>query len=86
MRAFPIVVIVALAGYAGAPWWWSLLCGGACLTLEGWWEKFKSMRRHGRASWSTKITTYFITSVLSNVCLAALGYGFGRLLRLWTTP
>ena len=86
MRALPIVVIVALAGYAGAPWWWSLVCGAACLTLEGWWEKLKSMSRHGRASWSTKITTYFITSVLSNVCLAALAYGFGRLVRSWTIP
>ena len=83
MRALPIVVIVALAGYAGAPWWWSVVCGGACLTLEGWWDKLNDLRRHGRASWSTKITTYFVTGVLSNVCLAALGYGFGRLLRWW---
>jgi hypothetical protein len=86
MRALPIVIIVALAGYAGAPFWWSVACGGACLTLEGWWEKLKSMHRHGRAAWSTKITTYFITSVLSNVCLAALGYGFGRLLGWSTAP
>jgi len=86
MRACPIVIIVALAGYTGAPGWWSLLCGAACLTLVGWWEKLNTMRRHGRAAWSKKIATYFITSVLSNVCLAALGFGFGRLLRLWTAP
>jgi hypothetical protein len=85
MRALPIVAIVALAGYAGAPWWWSVVCGGACLTLEGWWDKLKSMRRHA-APWSTKITTYFVTGVLSNLCLAALGYGFGWLVRWWTLP
>jgi len=82
MRAYLIVLTVALAGFGDAPWW-SFPLAGACLTIDGWWAKIMAAHRHKSPLWSSKITTYFITGALSDMCCAALSYGAGRLLRCW---
>jgi len=78
-----VMLLAAAAGWAGAPWWFPLLAGAA-LSIEGWWARLNITGRHRGLTWSNKITTYFITGVLSNICLAAASYGLGWLLRCYT--
>jgi hypothetical protein len=83
MRAF-VIVLSALAGWVGAPWWLALLAGAA-LTIDAWWAKLGALASSRGAPWSTKITTYFVTGVLRDMCLAVLSYGLGGLLASWLT-
>jgi hypothetical protein len=77
-----LMLIAIAAGWAGAPWWFPLLAGAA-LSIKEWWAKLNITGRHRGLSWSSKITTYFITGVLSNMVLAVGGFGLGRLLRCY---
>jgi hypothetical protein len=79
----PILLLVAAAGYAGAPWWFVPL-GGAALTMAGWWVKLRRLCRAPRVRWSNKFTAYLVTGVLGNICLAALSYAVGSVIGGWT--
>lgn len=81
MLIYVIILIMGLAGYAGAPVWFVLL-GAAGLTLEGWWMKLRLLRQEPRMPWSSKITTYFVTGIVANIAYAALTYGAGRIIRV----
>lgn len=76
-----VFLIIGLAGYAGTPWWFVLI-GAAGLTLDGWWMKLKLLRREPRVAWSSKITTYFVTGIVTNIGFATFVYGLGRMLRM----
>src|SRR5262245_46422424 len=76
-----IFLIVGLAGYAGTPWWF-VLAGAAALTLDGWWMKLRLLRQEPRVVWSAKITTYFVTGIVTNVGFAAFVYAAGRVVRV----
>jgi hypothetical protein len=82
MLEFLIIVIVAIGGYAGAPWW-LVLVGAAGLTIEGWAMKLMLLRQHPKVRLSSKMTTYFVTGVLANVGFASLSYIFGQLVWWW---
>jgi hypothetical protein len=75
-----IVIVISLAGYVEAPAWFILLAAFG-LTIEGWWGRLGLLRHSPRAI-STKKTAYFVTGLISNLGLAALGYLVGRMLRL----
>ena len=80
MIVLGILLLVGLAGYAGMPWWLVPLAA-AGLTLEGWWLKLRLLLQHPRMPWSTKVTTYFVTGVLRDLCFAALAYAVGSAVR-----
>lgn len=82
MAEYTILVVVALAGYTDAPWWFVLL-GAAGITIEGWWLKLRLLRQPPSVPLSSKIITYFVTGVATNIGFAALSYLVGRMLRLW---
>jgi hypothetical protein len=83
MRAV-LIVVAALLGWVGAPWWLAPLAGVA-LTIDAWWAKLAALAGNRGAPWSSKITTYFVTGLVSDIGLATLSYGFGRLLGGWLT-
>jgi hypothetical protein len=80
-----VVLALALAGYMGVAAW-TIPAGAACLTLDSWrpWR----LRRHWSHSgdppdaWTSKTTTYFITGVMTDLGLAALAFGAGRIVRV----
>lgn len=76
-----IILIVGLAGYADGPAWF-VLVGAGGLTIEEWWRQLNLLRRHPSVPWSSKITTYFVTGVVSNLFFAALAFWFGMVMRL----
>jgi hypothetical protein len=80
MLTYAIIIVVGLAGYAGAPGW-LVLPAAACLTFDGWWVKLRRLGRPPRVAWSSKTTTYFVTGIAIDICLAALGFGVGRIAR-----
>src|SRR5262245_39999748 len=82
MLTYASILAMGLAGYAGAPWW-LVLPGAACLTFDSWGSKLLPLDRHPRVSWSSKTTTYFVTGVCLDIVLAALGFGAGRLARVF---
>jgi hypothetical protein len=82
MHELLIIFVVALAGYVGAPWWFVLL-GAAGLTIDGWAMKLKLLRQYPSVPLSTKMVTYFVTGVVTNLGFAALSYVFGGFVRWW---
>jgi hypothetical protein len=82
MVALGIVLLVALAGYAGMPPWLVPLAA-AGLTLEGWWDKLLALRQRPREPWSSKVITYFVTGIVRDLCFAALAYAAGSALRIF---
>ncbi len=76
-----VFLIIGLAAYAGTPWWF-VLVGAAGLTLDSWWMKLKLLRQEPRVAWSSKITTYFVTGIVTNIGFATFVYGLGRMLRM----
>ena len=82
MLEFLILAAVAAAGSADAPGW-SALLGAAVLTFAGWWRKVRLLRRHPRVPFSTKMTTYFVVSILINLACALASYLGGQVLRWW---
>lgn len=81
MFTYASIFAMGLAGYAGAPWW-LVLPGAACITLDSWGSKLWPLSRQPGISWSSKTTTYFVTGVILDLTLAALGFGAGRIARL----
>jgi hypothetical protein len=77
-----ILAAVAAAGYADAPFWLALLGAGA-VTLKAWRRKLQLLRQHPRVPFSTKMTAYFVVSILINLGFALGSYLAGRLLRSW---
>jgi hypothetical protein len=82
MLTYAAILAMGLAGYAGAPWW-LVLPGAAWLTLGSWGGKLLPLDRQPRVFWSSKTTTYFVTGVCLDIVLAALGFGAGRLARMF---
>ena len=80
MLAFVIISAMAIAGYAGAPLW-VVLFGVAGIASEGWWSKLQVLRQQPGRPWSTKMKGYFVTGIVGNIVLSAIGYGAGRILR-----
>jgi len=80
MLTYAVILVMGLAGYAGAPWWLALP-GAACLTLDSWWVRLRRANRQPRVQWSSKATTYFVTGVVLDVVLAGLSFGVGRIAR-----
>ena len=80
MLTFAITALMALAGYAGAPWWVTLF-GVVGIASEGWWMKVQRLRQHPDQPWSTKVKAYFVTGILANIGISAIGYAVGRILR-----
>jgi hypothetical protein len=76
-----IFLVIGLAGYAGTSWWF-VLAGAVALTLDGWWAKLRLLRHEPRMTWSSKITTYFVTGFVTNIGFAAFVYGAGRVARV----
>jgi hypothetical protein len=76
-----IVLATGLAGYAGYPSW-LVLAGAACLTLDGWWAKLRQLATRPGRVWSSKTATYFVTGVILDIALAALGFVAGRIARM----
>jgi hypothetical protein len=81
MLTYAAILAMALAGYIGAPWW-LVLPGAACLTFGSWGSKVWPLSRPPRVFWSSKTTTYFVTGLILDVTLAAVGFGAGRIARL----
>lgn len=80
MLAYLILPVMAAAGYTGFPPWVVLL-GVAGIASEGWWAKLDRLRQHPDERWSTKVTAYFVTGILTNIGLSAVAYAAGRLAR-----
>jgi len=80
MLLYATILVMGLAGYAGAPGW-LVLPAAASLTLQAWWVKLRQLARPPRVLWGSKTTTYFVTGVALDLCLAALGFGVGRMAR-----
>lgn len=81
LTSLVIFLVIGLAGYAGTPWWF-VLAGAAALTFDGWWMKLRLLRQQPRVTWSSKITTYFVTGIVTNIGFAAFVYGAGRVMRV----
>jgi hypothetical protein len=78
MLAYTVILVMGAAGYANATAW-LIPWGAACLVLDSW--KPWRLNRQPRISWTSKTTTYFVTGVIADLGLAALGFGAGRLVR-----
>ena len=84
MIALGIILLIGLAGYAGLPAWLVLLAATG-LTLRDWGAKLLLLLQQPREPWSAKVTTYFITGVIRDLCFAALAYTAGSAVRgFWT--
>jgi hypothetical protein len=81
MLSYAAILAMGLAGYTGAPWW-LVLPGAACLTLDSWGSRLWPLGRPPRVLWSSKTTTYFVTGLIVDISLAALGFAAGRIARL----
>ncbi len=77
-----IVAAMAFAGYAGGSGWLPL-AGAAAMTAGGWWRKVQLLRQHPRVSFSSKMTTYLVVSIVINLGLAGASYIAGNVLRRW---
>ncbi len=80
MLDYIMLLLVAIAGFAGAPWWFVLM-GTAGLTIDAWWVKLRLLRQPPSVPLSSKIITYFVTGILANLGFAALVFLCGRWLR-----
>lgn len=80
MMELAILAAVAFTGYASVPAW-SVLAGAAALTAANWWRKLWLLRQHPVVPFSSKITTYFVISILINFGFAAASFLVGRILR-----
>jgi hypothetical protein len=79
MVTYAVILALWLAGYMNAPAW-LVPAGAAALTLDGWrpWR----LGRQARGPWTSKVATYFVTGVVTDLVLAALSFGAGRIVRL----
>lgn len=73
-----MLVVVAVAGFVGAPAWFIFLAAGG-LTIEDW-AKLWPLRSPALVL-SAKMITYFVTGVVANVFYAAVSYGVGAVAR-----
>ncbi len=80
MMELAILAAVAFTGYADVPAW-TVVAGAAAMTAAGWWRKLWLLRQQTTVPFSSKITTYFVISVLINFGFAAGSFLLGRLVR-----
>jgi hypothetical protein len=78
MLAYAVILVMAVAGYMQAPVW-IVPAATACLTLDSW----KPWRpdRCSRIEWTSKTTTYFVAGVMADLCVTAIAFGAGRIVR-----
>lgn len=73
-----MVLVVGIAGFAGAPSWFVLLVA-AGLTIEDWAKLWPL--RSPTVTLSAKMITYFVTGIAANIFYAAVSYAVGAVAR-----
>ncbi len=68
-----VLALLLAGGFVGAGGWF-VLFGALGLTIDGWWPRIWLLRQASGEAASTKVITYFVTGVVTDLGFAAVSY------------